>query len=113
MARSRRRRRSTTARSGRSDLKQDQLLTEDQLVAKQDEFGEDFEVGIGAEAIKKILHGIDTDAEKVRLRADLKDTTSEAKRKKLVKRLKLIEAFSDSGAKPDWMILDVVQVLTP
>ena len=98
---------------GPTDLKQYQLLTEDQFVAKQDEFGEEFEVGIGAEAIKKILHGIDTDAEKVKLRADLKDTTSEAKRKKLVKRLKLIEAFSESGAKPEWMILDVVPVIPP
>ena len=98
---------------GVTDLKQYQLLTEDGLLSKQDEFGEEFEVGIGAEAIKKILHGIDTDAEKVKLRADLKDTTSEAKRKKLVKRLKLIEAFSESGAKPEWMILEVVPVIPP
>ncbi len=98
---------------GVTDLKQFQLLTEDQFLAKQDEFGEEFEVGIGAEAIKKVLHGIDTGAEKVKLRADLKDTTSEAKRKKLVKRLKLIEAFSESGAKPEWMILDVVPVIPP
>ena len=98
---------------GVTDLKLFQLLTEDQFVAKQDEFGEEFEVGIGAEAIKKVLHGIDTDAEKVKLRADLKDTTSEAKRKKLVKRLKLIEAFSESGAKPEWMILTQVPVIPP
>ena len=70
--------------------------------AKQDEFGDDgFRAGIGAEAIKHILHGIDIDAEKVKLRADLSDTTSEAKRKKLVKRLKLIEAFAESGASPN------------
>jgi DNA-directed RNA polymerase subunit beta' len=99
---------------GLTDLKLHQLLTEDQLQAKQDEFGEDgFRAGIGAEAIKTVLHGIDTDAEKVKLRADLKETTSEAKRKKLVKRLKLIEAFSESGAKPEWMILDVVPVIPP
>ena len=99
---------------GLTDLKLHQLLTEDQLMAKQDEFGEDgFRAGIGAEAIKGILNVIDTDAEKVRLRADLKETTSEAKRKKLVKRLKLIEAFSESGAKPEWMILDVVPVIPP
>ena len=60
-----------------------------------------------------ILLAIDADAEKVQLRADLKETTSEAKRKKLVKRLKLIEAFSESGAKPEWMILDVVPVIPP
>jgi len=99
---------------GTTDLKQFQLLTEDQLMAKQDEFGDDqFEVGIGAEAIRKVLHRIDLDEEKVRLRADLKETTSEAKRKKLVKRLKLIEAFADSGARPEWMILEVVPVIPP
>ncbi len=99
---------------GLTDLKLHQLLTEDQLVAKQDEFGEDgFRAAIGAEAIKTILHGIDIDAEKVRLRTDLRETTSEAKRKKLVKRLKLIEAFGESGSKPEWMILDVVPVIPP
>ena len=98
---------------GVTDLKLFQLLTEDQFSAKVDEFGEEFEVGIGAEAIKKILHGIDADADKVRLRAELKETTSEAKRKKLVKRLKLIEAFSESGANPEWMILTHVPVIPP
>ena len=99
---------------GTTDLKLHQLLTEDQLLAKQDEFGDDqFEVGIGAEAIKKVLHKIVLDEEKVRLRGELKETTSEAKRKKLVKRLKLIEAFADSGARPEWMILDVVPVIPP
>src|SRR5476649_2819473 len=99
---------------GTTDLKLLQLLTEDQLLAKQDEFGEDqFEVGIGAEAIKKVLNRIDTEAEKVKLRADLKETTSEAKRKKLVKRLKLVEAFLESENKPEWMILEVVPVIPP
>ena len=99
---------------GLTDLKLHQLLTEDQLAAKQDEFGEDgFRAAIGAEAIKVILHGIDIDSDKVKLRADLRDTTSEAKRKKLVKRLKLIEAFGESGSKPEWMILDVVPVIPP
>ncbi len=99
---------------GTTDMKLHQLLTEDQLMAKQDEFGDDqFEVGIGAEAIKKVLNLIKLDEEKVQLRADLKETTSEAKRKKLVKRLKLIEAFGESGARPSWMILDVVPVIPP
>jgi len=99
---------------GLTDLKMFQLLNEDQMLAKQDEFGEDgFRAGIGAEAIKGILSNIDADAEKVRLRAELKETTSEAKRKKLVKRLKLIEAFAESGARPEWMILDVVPVIPP
>jgi DNA-directed RNA polymerase subunit beta' len=98
---------------GTTDLKLHQLLTEDMLEAKQDEFGDEFRYGIGAEAIKTILQAIDIDADKVRLRAELKETTSEAKRKKLVKRLKLIEAFGESGARPAWMILDVVPVIPP
>ena len=98
---------------GTTDLKMHQLLTEDMLETKQDEFGEEFRYGIGAEAIKQILHGIDIQSDKVRLRAELKETTSEAKRKKLVKRLKLIEAFGESGARPDWMILDVIPVIPP
>ena len=99
---------------GLTDLKLHQMLTEDQLMAKQDEFGDDgFRAGIGAEAIKRILADIDLDAEKTRMRVDLKTTTSEAKRKKLVKRLKLVEAFAESGSQPSWMILDVVPVIPP
>ena len=98
---------------GPTDLKMHQLLTEEALEAKQDEFGDDFQYGIGAEAIKKILNGIDGDAERVKLRTDLKETNSEIKRKKIVKRLKLMDAFAASGAKPAWMILDVVPVIPP
>jgi DNA-directed RNA polymerase subunit beta' len=99
---------------GLTDLKLHSLLNEDQFTAKQDEFGEDsFRVGIGAEAVKEILHAMDMQKEAPRLRAELKETTSEAKRKKLVKRLKLIEAFGESGARPEWMILDVVPVIPP
>ncbi|UFN50227.1 DNA-directed RNA polymerase subunit beta' [Roseomonas sp. OT10] len=100
--------------SGLTDLKLHQLLTEDQYQEKLDEFGEDaFSVGIGAEAVKQMLTGIDLNAESTRLRAELKETTSEAKRKKLVKRLKLIESFAEGGARPEWMILDVVPVIPP
>jgi DNA-directed RNA polymerase subunit beta' len=99
---------------GLTDLKLRQLLNEDQYQAKLDEFGEDsFSVGIGAEAVKQMLGGIELQKEAVTLRADLKDATSEAKRKKLVKRLKLMEAFGESGAHPQWMILDVVPVIPP
>ena len=85
---------------GTTDLKLHQLLTEDQLMAKQDEFGDDqFEASASApRRSRRCSARIDLDAEKVKLRADLKETTSEAKRKKLVKRLKLIEAFGESGA---------------
>jgi DNA-directed RNA polymerase subunit beta' len=99
---------------GLTDLKLHQLLTEDQLQSKQDEFGDDaFTVGIGAEAVKQMLATIDINKEAPTLRADLKETTSEAKRKKLVKRLKLLESFAESGARPEWMILDVVPVIPP
>src|ERR671917_156660 len=99
---------------GLTDLKLHQLLTEDQYQSKMDEFGEDaFSVGIGAEAVKQMLTGIEVGKEATRLRADLKETGSEAKRKKLVKRLKLIEAFAESGARPDWMIMSVIPVIPP
>jgi DNA-directed RNA polymerase subunit beta' len=99
---------------GLTDLKLHQLVNEEQLYQKQEEFGEDaFRVGIGAEAVKEMLQALDLGKEAARLRAELKETTSEAKRKKLVKRLKLIEAFAESGARPEWMILDVVPVIPP
>ncbi len=99
---------------GLTDLKLHQLLTEDQYQNKQDEFGEDaFSVGIGAEAVKQMLAAIDLDKEATRLRTELKETTSEAKRKKLVKRLKMLESFAEGGARPEWMILDVVPVIPP
>ncbi|MGY6768646.1 DNA-directed RNA polymerase subunit beta' [Komagataeibacter xylinus] len=99
---------------GTSPLKQYSLLTEDQYLDVMDEHGDEgIEVGIGAEAIKKILERIDCKVEKEELRLELKETTSEAKRKKLVKRLKLVEAFADSESRPEWMILDLVPVIPP
>ncbi|MDD2795319.1 DNA-directed RNA polymerase subunit beta' [Acidocella sp.] len=99
---------------GTTDLKLHQLISEDELYNKQDEFGEDgFRASIGAEAIKHILLGIDLAEDKARMRAELKETNSETKRKKLVKRLKLVENFLDSGTHPEWMVLDVVPVIPP
>ena len=85
------------------------------MLAKQDEFGDDqFERRHRRRGDQEGAQQASTSMrEKVQLRADLKETTSEAKRKKLVKRLKLIEAFGESGAQPDWMILDVVPVIPP
>ena len=68
---------------------------------------------IGAEAIKKILVDMNLDEEVIKIREELINTGSEIKRKKLVKRLKLVESFLQSGAKPEWMILDVVPVIPP
>ena len=99
---------------GLTPLKKHQLLNEDEYLRAQDEYGEEaFEAKIGAEAIKKMLASIDLHEDMEIVREDLRETGSEAKRKKLVKRLKLIEAFIESGARPEWMILDVVPVIPP
>ncbi len=99
---------------GLTPLTINQLLTEDEYQDAIDQYGEDsFRAGIGAEALREILSNIDLEAERATMRADLKETTSEAKRKKLVKRLKLVEAFLDSNTKPEWMIMTVLPVLPP
>src|SRR6202789_2882774 len=99
---------------GLTPLKLRQLLTEEEYVKAQEEYGDDaFTAMIGAEAIKLMLQGIDLHEEKVKLRGDLIDVTSDAKRNKLVKRVKVVESFIDSGARPEWMMLDVVPVLPP
>src|SRR5271169_674891 len=99
---------------GLTPLKYRELLNEDQYLNALDEYGDDsFRADIGAEAIRAMLQVIDLNEERPRLREELKETTSEAKRKKLVKRLKLIEAFIESGARPEWMVLDVVPVIPP
>ncbi len=99
---------------GLTPLKQHQLLNEDQYMAAQDEHGVDsFQAGIGAEALRIMLSAINLEEERDRMRIDLKETNSEAKRKKLVKRLKLVEAFLASGSKPQWMIMEVIPVIPP
>ena len=99
---------------GLTPLKMGELLNEDQFTTAQEEYGEDsFRAGIGAEAIRDMLAAIDLEDEYEVAKIDLKETNSEAKRKKLVKRLKLIEAFRDSGARPEWMILEVIPVIPP
>ena len=99
---------------GLTPLKNKQLLTEEEYLDAQDEYGEDaFSAGIGAEAVKQLLMSLDLERERDNLRTELAETTSEAKPKKIVKRLKLIEAFQESGNRPEWMILDVVPVIPP
>ncbi|MFL2829990.1 MAG: DNA-directed RNA polymerase subunit beta' [Candidatus Puniceispirillales bacterium] len=99
---------------GLTSLTKGQLLTEEDYDTALDEFGdESFEVSIGAEAIKKILIEMDLEEEIIKIREDLIKTGSEIKRKKLVKRLKLVESFIESGAKPEWMILEVIPVIPP
>ncbi len=98
---------------GLTSLKMHQLLSEEDFMRAQEDFGDQFEAGIGAEALRKMLEKIDLEAERDKMRIELKETTSEARRKKLVKRLKLVEAFLESGSKPEWMILEVIPVIPP
>ena len=99
---------------GTTPLKMNELLTEEQYQNAMDEYGEsEFTVGIGAEAMREMLMAIDLEEELENLKIDLKETNSEAKRKKFVKRLKLIEAFIESGARPEWMILTHIPVIPP
>ncbi len=99
---------------GMTSLVKGQLLSEEEFYDAQDEFGDDaFEASIGAEAIKKVLVDLDLEQERSKIREELAETGSEAKRKKLVKRLKLVDSFRESGCRPEWMILDVVPVIPP
>ena len=99
---------------GLTPLKEKQLLGEEEYLDAQDEYGEDnFTAKIGAEALLDMLCAIDLEKEKIDVREELRETGSEAKRKKLVKRLKLIEAFIESNTRPEWMILSVIPVIPP
>ena len=91
-----------------------QLLTEEEYIEAQDEYGEDaFTAGIGAEAVREILINMDLEGEAAKVREDMKETGSELKLKKYAKRLKLLENFITSGNRPEWMIMTVVPVIPP
>ncbi|MGB6195324.1 MAG: DNA-directed RNA polymerase subunit beta', partial [Methyloceanibacter sp.] len=99
---------------GLTPLEKYALLTEDELLDAQDQYGEDaFSAGIGAEAIRELLKGLDLEKTAAELRQEIAESTSELKPKKLAKRLKVVEAFIESGNKPEWMILTVVPVIPP
>ena len=99
---------------GLTPLEKYQLLTEDELLDAQDQYGEDaFSAGIGAEAVKMMLMDLDLEGERRDLLEELATTKSELKPKKIIKRLKVVESFIDSGNRPEWMILDVVPVIPP
>ena len=99
---------------GLTPLKQYQLLSEDDYLRYQEEFGDDsFTAEIGAEAVRNMLNAIDLHKEAERLREELGGTPSEMKQKKASKRLKIIEAFIESGNRPEWMILTVIPVIPP
>src|SRR3990167_6218563 len=99
---------------GLPPLEKFQLLTEDELLDAQDEYGEDaFSAGIGAEAVKFMLMDLDLVAERDALLEELETTKSTLKPKKIIKRLKVVESFIDSGNRPEWMILEAIPVIPP
>ncbi len=99
---------------GLTDLTYGQLMTEEEFNDAQDAYGADaFQANIGAEAIREMLAQIDLDAEAEQLRADLKEATGELKPKKIIKRLKIVENFIESGNRPEWMVLTVIPVIPP
>jgi len=94
-------------------LEKGALLTDEQLHQARQDYGDRFEAGIGAEAIQAMLRNLDLDELSQALRVEMMTTKSEAKRKKLAKRLKIIDAFRDSKNRPEWTIMDVIPVLPP
>jgi len=99
---------------GLTPLKQHQLLSEDDYMRAQEEYGDDsFTAEIGAEAVQNLLKAIDLEKEAERLREELSGTVSDMKQKKFSKRLKILEAFQESGNRPEWMVLTVVPVIPP
>ena len=95
-----------------SNLQLKQVLTEREYQEARENYGNDFRVGMGAESIKELLQAIDLEAESVELKAGLKDATGQ-KRARIIKRLEVVEAFRESGNRPEWMIMDVVPVIPP
>jgi DNA-directed RNA polymerase subunit beta' len=99
---------------GLTDLSYGQLMSEEEFLDAQDTYGLDaFTANIGAEAIREMLAAIDLEAEAEQLRADLAEATGELKPKKIIKRLKIVESFIESGNRPEWMILTVIPVIPP
>ncbi len=98
---------------GMTPLNRAQLLSEDDYLAKLEEYGDEFSAVMGAEGIRALLRALDVPAEVEKLRAELEATSSETKIKKYAKRLKILEAFVQSGIKPEWMVMEVLPVLPP
>ena len=98
--------------AGDTDLSFKQILSEQEYAAAYEKWGSAFRVGMGAESIKELLHNIDLEKDSAELKAELKDASGQ-KKARIVKRLEVVEAFRESGNKPEWMILDVVPVIPP
>jgi DNA-directed RNA polymerase subunit beta' len=98
---------------GDTPLKKKELLTDEEYRKKVQEYGDRFKAGIGAEAVRELLRDIDLNALAKELRAKIHSSTSLGIKRKLTKRLRVVEAFRKSGNKPEWMIMDVIPVLPP
>jgi len=98
---------------GMTQLERGQLLSDEQYLDAIEEYGDEFDARMGAEAVFELLHSIELNKVVIELREDIEATKSETKYKKLTKRLKLVEAFLESGNKPEWMVMTVLPVLPP
>jgi DNA-directed RNA polymerase subunit beta' len=98
---------------GLTPLERGQMLTEDQYLTAVEEHGDEFDARMGAEAVYELLKSLDLNGEMVRLKEEIAATNSETKLKRLTKRIKLVEAFLDSGNRPEWMVMTVLPVLPP
>ena len=98
---------------GMTTLEKGQLLTDEQYYEAMEEFSDEFDAKMGAEAVQALMKDLDVESEIARLREEIPATNSETKLKKLSKRLKLLEAFNASGNKPEWMVMTVLPVLPP
>ena len=98
---------------GMTPLNRGQLMSDDDYLAKLEEYGDEFQAVMGAEGVRALLRALDVPAEVEKLRAELEATSSETKIKKYAKRLKVLEAFLQSGIKPEWMVMEVLPVLPP
>jgi DNA-directed RNA polymerase subunit beta' len=98
---------------GMTTLEKGQLLNDEQYFDALEEFGDDFDARMGAEAVQALLNDIDLDDEIQTIREEIPQTSSETKMKKLTKRLKILEAFRDSSNRPGWMVMEVLPVLPP
>ena len=98
---------------GMTPLEKGQLLSDETYLNVIEEYGDEFDARMGAEAVQELLRSIDIPREIETIREDIEGTNSETKIKKLTKRLKLMEAFLESGNKPEWMVMEVLPVLPP
>jgi len=98
--------------AGDTNLEYKQVLSEKEYQDAREAFGNKFRVGMGAEAIKELLQAIDLETEAEELKAELKDSTGQ-KRARIIKRVEVVEAFRESGNKPEWMVMDVIPVIPP